>query len=120
MGLCIAVQLQVVAEIHRKVAAVGRRHNKEVYQKKAQGSVADKTDAEYEVDHHKPTSNCIAVKALAKSADMKMDAIPVSRKLFGDCLRRMRPARDVESEGDRVGSTLKETESSSGCGAILH
>jgi hypothetical protein len=51
---------------------------------------------------------------------MKMDAIPVSRKLFGDCLRRMRPARDVESEGDRVGSTLKETESSSGCGAILH
>jgi hypothetical protein len=72
------------------------------------------------VDHHKPTSNCIAVKALPKSADMKMDAIAVSRKLFGDCLRRMRPARDVESEGDRVGSTLKETESSSGCGAILH
>jgi hypothetical protein len=48
MGLCIAVQLQVVAEIHGKVAAVGRRHNKEVYQKKARGSVADKTDAEYE------------------------------------------------------------------------
>lgn len=49
---------------------------------------------------------------------MKMEAMPVSRKLFGDCLRRMRPTREVESVGDRVGSTLKETESSSGCGAV--
>jgi enamine deaminase RidA (YjgF/YER057c/UK114 family) len=35
------------------------------------------------VDHHKPTGNCFAVKALPKSADMEIEAIPVSVGCLG-------------------------------------
>jgi hypothetical protein len=35
------------------------------------------------VDPHKPTSNCVAVKALSKSADMEVEEIPVSVSCLG-------------------------------------